>query len=191
MKRLFVAIKIDPAEKFRKIYADLQARLKGEQLKWVDLKNMHITLKFIGETSEDQIPSVIHALEKTEVRHTAFDFNLKGTGIFGSQYNPRVIWFGTTENKELCHLAEDTLAAFDEIGMQRDRQNLVPHLTIARIKEIGDKKRFQTSIGLYKTEDIQPIHVHEFILYESILKPSGPEYYKLKVFGLKGTGPVL
>jgi 2'-5' RNA ligase len=176
MKRLFAAIKIYPSDTFLQVYYGLRTSLRNDKIKWVDTKNIHITLKFFGETGEDKIPEITEKL--TEIAHVSpfFTMNIKNVGIFGSSYKPRVIWFGIEKNEQLTVLASQVLNAMDEIGFKRDRQNFVPHLTVGRIKYIDDKNRFQQTIDKYKFTEIQNQEVSGFNLYESILRPQGPEY---------------
>ncbi|MFU8845056.1 MAG: 2'-5' RNA ligase family protein, partial [Bacteroidales bacterium] len=58
MKRLFAAIKVMPDEEFMRVFMTLKRDLKNEKIKWVDPENIHITLKFFGETPESKIPLI-------------------------------------------------------------------------------------------------------------------------------------
>ena len=182
MKRLFAAIKINPSESFLQTYYGLKANLRNDKIKWVNIKNIHITLKFFGETPEDQIPEIVEKLKSIAANHPHFKLNIKDIGIFGSSYKPRVIWFGIEENERLIKLVKDVLSGMDDIGFKQDRQNFVPHLTIGRIKFIDDKNRFQQVIDKYKSTEIQKQEVTGFNLYESILKQEGPEYKVIEKF---------
>lgn len=185
MKRLFAAIKIHPAPDFIRIYTEIQNSMRINNIKWVDVNNIHITLKFFGETEESRISEINKALAEVASHNSSFVINLKNSGIFGSSYNPRVVWFGIEKNPALEKLAEEVLEAMDITGFERDRQNFVPHLTVGRIKMINDRKTFQDVIDRYKFADIQDEKVDRFILCESILKPRGPEYRVLNTFMLK------
>ena len=185
MKRLFAAIKIYPSETFLQVYYGLKTNLKNDKIKWVDTKNIHITLKFFGETEEERIPEITDRLNEIAQNNSSFVLDIRNTGIFGSSYKPRVIWFGIEKNEQLTVLASEVLNAMDEIGFKRDRQNFVPHLTVGRIKYIDLKTRFQQTIDKYKSTEIQKQKVTGFNLYESILRPQGPEYRVIERFELK------
>ena len=184
MKRLFAAIKINPSEEFLKTNYGLKTNLRNDKIKWVNINNIHITLKFFGETPEDRISEIIDRLTAIAANHSIFTLDIRNIGIFGSSYKPKVIWFGIEENERLIKLAKEVLRGMDDIGFKQDRQNFVPHLTIGRIKFIDDKNQFQQIIDKYKFADIQKQEVSEFILYESILKPQGPEYNVIERFKL-------
>ena len=189
MQRLFAAIKIDPSEELSRLYYEMRNRLKHEKIRWVAPGNIHITLKFFGETNEELIPAISEALNAAAGKHKPFDFELRDTGIFGSSYNPKVIWFGIQRNEILTALAGSVFEELDARGWKRDRQNFVPHLTIGRIKHINDKQLFQKIMDDYAEVEIQSVSVREFLLYESILRKEGPEYKILECFMLRGPSP--
>ena len=184
MKRLFAAVKIHPSPEFLRIYNDLRTGLKFSDIKWVKPEIIHVTLKFFGETEERKISEISQILKDVALRHERFNAELVNVGIFGSAYDPRVIWFGMQKAEPLKALAEDVLSSVEKIGWERDRQNFVPHLTIARIKYVPDKKLFQKVVDEHKNAFIQQVSVADFHLYESILLREGPLYKVLETYHL-------
>jgi len=185
MKRLFAAIKIHPNEALTQLVYDLQNACKYDKIKWVDLNNIHITLKFFGETPEEQIPEVNQVLRDITMDISRFELVLSTTGIFGSEYNPRVIWIGIEKNKNLISLGLEILNGLEKIGFKKDRQNFVPHLTIGRIKHIDNKDRFNNTIKKFQAVEIQKEDIDQFYLFESKLFRTGPEYSIIETFHLK------
>jgi RNA 2',3'-cyclic 3'-phosphodiesterase len=184
MKRLFAAIRIEPSERYIHQYSGLTAALRHERIRWVEPENTHLTLKFFGETDEDRIPSIEKALKASVAGIAPFTLRIAGTGIFGSRYDPRVIWFGIEKNPSLDRLAAALFRELETAGWIPDRQNFVPHLTVGRIREIGDKALFQQFLGRYREAEIQQQDVTELVLYESILRREGPLYLKCSSFPL-------
>lgn len=184
MKRLFAAIKVHPSEEFLSRYFALKRNLKDEKIRWVDPENIHITLKFFGETPEHHIPAINAALKQSAAGLATFDLSITSTGIFGSSYQPKVIWFGIEPHEDIIRLSESILSELEKTGMERDRQNFVPHLTIARIKHLEDKKYFQKVIDYNKEDFIQKEEVNKFHLFESMLKPGGAEYAVIGSYSL-------
>jgi len=185
MKRLFAAIHIVPDENFLKLYADLKNRLQAENIRWADAQNLHITLKFFGETPVEKIDSIHEVLKNIAVNFSPFQFILRNTGIFGSSYKPRVIWFGTEKNEQLLVLTNELLSKLDSAGFPRDRQNFVPHLTLGRMRGVRDKKAFQQVIETYSDVFVQEIKVSEIMLFKSKLYPGGPVYTAVEKYKLK------
>ncbi|MCD4682564.1 MAG: RNA 2',3'-cyclic phosphodiesterase [Bacteroidales bacterium] len=185
MKRIFTAIKINPNDKSLQIYNELKSACRNDKINWVEPHNLHITLKFFGETEENKIPDIVSALLEIAKHHTGFSFYLKDVGIFGSHYKPKVIWFGVDRMGELKALANDVLNGMGDLGFERDRQNFVPHLTIGRIKFTDNKRLFQETIEKYKSVDIQKQTINQFFLIESFLGSQGPVYKILESFQLQ------
>lgn len=184
MKRLFAAIKVEPDENLIKIYSSLKSGLRHDKINWVPEQNIHITLKFFGETAEDKIDDICEVLDDVARRHQAFQIHLQNIGIFGSSYDPRVIWFGMDQNAAIGQLADDVLKSVEEIGWERDRQNFRPHLTVGRIKNISDKRVFQQTIAKFKNSELRKFPVNSFYLFESKLRPQGPVYEVVEEFRL-------
>ncbi len=184
MVRLFLAIKIHPTARYISLFNQITSSLRHERIKWVEPGNMHLTLKFMGETDEKQIPAIQQSLLKAVSGIKPFTLKIADTGIFGSRYDPRVVWFGIEKQPELGILSENIFRELEKCGYEPDRQNFVPHLTIGRIKDLKDKPLFQKIIGQYNTVEIQEQNVSEIILYESILRRDGPLYVEISSFRL-------
>lgn len=183
MKRIFAAIKIVPGEEFMKLYYSFKQGCKYDRINWVDPQNIHITLKFFGETPPDKIPEICHHLQQIAGKQTPFKIELLGTGVFGSYYKPRVIWIGIKENADLKKLGMEVLTGMDVLGFQKDRQNFVPHLTLGRIKNTDNKDRFFDLVEKHKDDTLETILITDFHLFESKLSSEGPTYSILESFG--------
>ena len=182
MKRLFAALKINPDAEFLSRYHSLQLAMKYQQIKWVEEKNIHITLKFFGETEERKIPGISSVLRKRASVSEPIDLRLSQLGIFGSSYAPKVIWVGIEPYASLSLLMKSIQEDLKPAGFEPDRQNLVPHLTLGRIKQLNDKVLFDKNIALFNNLESAAMHIPEIILYESILHREGPEYIALNKY---------
>lgn len=185
MKRLFLAIPIKTADNgFMPLLDGLKRQLAHEQrINWAKPNNIHLTLKFIGNTPAHEIPNMIDAVGEMLQKHKSFTMDFNRTGIFGSRYAPRVIWLGMQNTpQELYDLEEDTLTTFDRLGFLRDRQNFVPHITLGRIKELCEKQYFQKVVGGIEQKTYIKQDVNEIILFQSFLHPEGAVYKALKVY---------
>ncbi len=182
--RLFAAIHIVPDDNLTMFYNGLKQTLDFDIIKWVDLNNLHITLRFFGDTTPEEVPVITEALEKAKESIEPFELTLEKTGIFGSRYDPRVIWFGIKENPSLLNLHQAITEKLAEAEYFADRQNFVPHLTIGRIKEIKDKQFFQQLMERFSDVHLLRQQVTEFHLYKSDLKKEGPIHTCIETFTL-------
>jgi len=180
MKRLFIAIKIDPDPAFLKMFRAVKSSLWQERIKWVEENNLHMTLKFLGGTPVASIPEIVAILETTAVNICPFDYTLRKLGVFGSRYAPRVIWAGLEPPEKFRSLMKTIQENLEQTGFRADRQNLVPHLTLGRIKSITDRIIFQRTIDQFANYS-STVYKAEFLtLYESILTSAGPQYHILR-----------
>lgn len=185
MKRLFAAIVVHPDITFTDTMGELQAKLHCERITWASGHNLHLTLKFFGGTNEEKIPAIEKAMNLGSAGVPSFDICFNKIGIFGSSYNPKVIWLGAETNPALNQLFSQLKTEFEKSGFAYDRQNFVPHLTLGRIREISDKTIFQQVIGGYHEAFYLEQKIGSVQLYESVLTPKGPIYKILYTTVLK------
>lgn len=191
MKRLFIAIKIEPDQAFFEVYNDLISKLSYENLRFVEPDKLHLTLRFLGDTAESKIPDIDRMMNKCAETSSAFTLNIRNTGVFGSSYNPRVIWFGIDHNEYLTHLHTKIELDLTKVGFYPDRQNYVPHLTLSRIKQLKDGKLFQRIISEFREKEIMKQEINSFSLIESILEKDGPIYQTLSNYTLQKQIPAV
>jgi 2'-5' RNA ligase len=185
MKRIFIALKIIPGALLMRMHASLKALLGNEKITWVDPANIHLTLAFLGDTEDDLIKVVSIMLKKTCTGFGEFKFNLVGTGIFKNFNDPRVIWIGIERNEKLLQLNNLIMTGLKDAGFKLEDRPYRPHLTLGRIKFLRDNNALKKALEKYQDKPIQQVHVEEVILYESILKPTGPVYKPIGKFSLK------
>lgn len=183
-KRLFAAIKIHPSDDFLTIYNQIKSALRHERITWVNPAAMHLTIKFFGETSTSQIPAIDKCLQQACSIIKPFSLEIKNTGMFGSRYEPRVIWFGIEDGDAMQILFHEVSRHLKTIGIFPDRQNFVPHLTIGRIKEIKNKRNYQEVLDKYREHNSGSQAIRELVLFESILHRDGPVYLPVHIYQL-------
>jgi|WetSurMetagenome_2_1015567.scaffolds.fasta_scaffold49884_1 RNA 2',3'-cyclic 3'-phosphodiesterase len=184
MKRIFIAIKIDPGPQFSGISSTLRSLLDKDNIAWVDPSNLHITLAFLGDTEEERISIASIILKRISNDFQRFRFNLRGTGIFRNFNDPRVIWCGIEQSIELMQLNNLIMKELMITGFKVEERQFKPHITIGRIKSIRNAGMLKSAIERFQSSFIQEVLVSEVILFESILKPSGPVYKPVGIFKL-------
>ncbi len=182
MRRLFAAIPVTPEPALLELMQQGKVLFSQGKVRWAHPQQMHLTLKFFGEVPEEQIPDIVRHLEDCAGNCEPFRFTLKGTGIFGSRYDPRVFWAGTTDDTPLRKFGESVLDASAAAGFPRERLPFVPHLTLARIDRLISKKRFQEFVAENREDFFQEVQANAMFLYESQLKSHGAEHNILHEF---------
>lgn len=185
MKRIFIAVKVNPGQTLIRIHASLKSVLGGEKINWTDPANMHLTLAFLGDTEDELIKVVSIMLRQKCTGFGDFRFNLAGAGVFKNYRDPKVIWAGIESNQKLSQLNEKIMTGLKDAGFSLDERPFKPHLTLGRIKSINHPDALKSALEKYKDVKIQGVDVKEVILFESILKPTGPVYGSIGEFSLK------
>ncbi len=184
MKRIFIALKTEAGPELQRTMATFRSLLGTEKIKWTDTGNIHLTFAFLGDTEEKKLRPLAIMLEKQCRGFGEFSFQLKGTGVFKSFRDPRVIWIGVEPSDKLIKLNEQIVTGLKETGFPVEERQFRPHITIGRIKSLKDAENLKMLTGRYENMVMQTVGVSEVILYESILMPTGPLYKPLGIFGL-------
>ncbi len=183
--RTFIAIKITAGEKLSELTSELKKSLNNEEIRWVDINNLHLTLRFLGETNTQQVTEVINLLESVSQDYQVFQFGLKGVGFFKSNGQPRVLFFDVENDLILKQLVSEIEGGLVKSGFPAEEKTFNPHLTIGRIKSISDKEGFKSLVHRFIDTEIQQVTVTEIIYYQSILNYEGPVYKPIKTVKLK------
>ena len=179
MKRLFIAIKILPLDRFISMFNNVKLLLKNERITWVDMNNIHLTLKFLGDTDEQKVPQLLDIVREVSKDNVPFEICLSHLGVFGSKYDPKVIWCGLDKCNAMIKTYSELNDKLAVLGIYPDRQNFVPHLTLGRIRNIVDNDMLNKVTEKYKETFFQNCLVENISLYESILRLQGPLYINL------------
>jgi len=184
--RLFVAL--DIPENVRSSLAALTAKLRPacRNARWVRIEGLHVTLKFIGETSPEKIEAMMTALAAIPCR-APISITFCGLGFFPNERRPRVLWAGIETSSELAALAATVETALESLGIPRDERVFSPHLTLARFDTPRVLEAFQDAVKKAGRLKFGGTTAQECHLYQSILKPGGAEYTRLATFPFVGT----
>ena len=136
--RLFVALLLDAEmhAALAQVQADLRGLDSGDQVRWVEVPGIHLTLKFLGETHRARAAAVKARVGGAVDGRGAPRLALGGLGAFPNRRQPRVLWVGLTEESEmLLPLQRAVEAAVADLGWERERRAFQPHLTLGRVRE--------------------------------------------------------
>lgn len=180
MKRVFIAIDIPLESGVVKQINTLKSEFINEKIKWVKPHQYHITIQFLGNVENSDILHINESLVKVTGNLSGFSLELTEFGVFKNFKNPRVLWIGFKPCEELVKLKNAVEEEMTKFGFEKSDKSFSPHLTIARIKTLRQGEKLKELINSYNGITLQIVEVEEIILYESILKPEGPEYKVIK-----------
>ncbi len=179
MIRTFIAVELP--ERFIPEIERIESALNTPGIKLVEPKQVHITLKFLGDVSENNVEPIASAL--SQVNCKPFEAIIKGVGVFPKPAYIRVIWLGAEGNFETLHSeVERVLAPFK---FEKD-DKFSPHATLARVKALKEKAALLEKIKKLETIDLGTMNVESITLKKSTLTPKGPIYETLREIRLKG-----
>jgi 2'-5' RNA ligase len=197
MEKLRIFIAIPLPERLLTRLSDVQYRLQGKvshrSVRWVKPEGVHLTLKFLGDTPRDEIPTIEEALTVVARNAPSFTLTAEGLGCFPSPSRPRVLWVGVTEPtgrlKVLYQAVEESMTA---LGYKPERHGFTPHLTLGRVRRGAsrdDRELISEAVTGTQVGELTTFEADRLELIQSELKPSGAEYTTLKAFALAGGTP--
>lgn len=168
MIRLFTGLAL-PEEVAERL-AGLSAGIPGAR--WVEARNLHVTLRFISEVEDGLAQDLHDAL--AELRHPAIELTLSGFGTFGSR-NPHALWVGVEKTPDLVHLQAKVDSAVVRAGIPPEPRKFTPHVTLARLRD-APAGRISDFIAAHSPFQAGPLAIGHFTLFRSHLGRGGAEY---------------
>jgi 2'-5' RNA ligase len=194
--RLFVALDIDDSIRARIARFLDGVREFAPDARWARPESLHVTLKFIGEQSDEDVVKIERTLE-TIVAET-FEVNFRGYGFFPGARAPRVLWVRVDGGPKLTHLAAVVDERLALLGVPKEEHLFNAHLTLARggrgsgspRRQKSDRvnnsfQRLQERLAKLPAPEFGTMAAREFFLYLSALSPAGSKYTKLARFALR------
>lgn len=175
--RLFISVNLP--EDIALYLKQMQTKIGQSDAKMAFPSDLHITLKFLGETGDNEAKEIV-ALFK-QVKMTSFKANLSNVGIFPNETKPRVIWVGAEPEKK-----------FNELFLQIEKltskfsvsdHDFKPHITLSRIKFVKDRIALKQNLENLRI-DKKEFSVDSFYLMKSTLTPTGPVYEVVEKYSL-------
>lgn len=193
--RTFVAIElpvevqnsIDGAS--RHLRDHLRSCKLARSVRWVSTAKLHLTLRFLGETSPSQQRQMVDGLSVAVQSHQPFQLCLAGLGCFPKPDVPRVVWLGVGGDlSRLKRLQTDVERVAQQAGYESESRPYAPHLTIGRVRQglpISDQRKLGDCLAGLLAAGSNPqleFGVQSFVLIRSVLKPEGAQYTVLERF---------
>jgi 2'-5' RNA ligase len=176
--RTFIAVDIGKAIRDRAVALQETLARSTSDVKWVEPENLHVTLLFLGEVDDREVPGVCRAVAEQTAQQTAFNLSVETVGCFPNPRRPRVLWIGVGEGaQELCALHDSLEPPLLELGCyRREDRKYAPHITLGRVK--SDRPSDKLGTALLKQADWKggQILVREIQVMSSQLTPQGPIY---------------
>ena len=174
--RAFFALDLPSAVQVRAAQAAEELRRAvPEGVRWVPAENLHLTLKFLGDVGERQVPQLVERALAKLAPVSPFEVELSGFGALPNARTARVVWLGVSKgSREMARIARKLDAAGASIGVERERRPFRAHLTLGRLRSPA-----RAALERAATPEEISFRVQEIVLYESRLSSDGARYSPL------------
>lgn len=187
--RSFIAIDLNPdiQRKLGEVIHQLKPAT-ANVVRWVPENNIHITLKFLGDTSPANVEILKKILTVEANQVQPFDLKIEGVGAFPSIRRPRVIWVGVETPPVLLALQRAIDVETQRLGYTPEDRPFSPHLTLGRLAHNASPEEIRQVGDLLAASKISisaSVHVKTVVLFRSDLQPGGAVYTPIHVVSLK------
>ncbi|MEM3365581.1 MAG: RNA 2',3'-cyclic phosphodiesterase [Candidatus Methanomethyliaceae archaeon] len=180
MERVRAFLAIDITEEVRQKIAEFEREidLVGADIKLVEVENLHVTMKFLGEVDSGILEKVYDVMKM--VKGESFAMNVEGVGVFPNWRMFRVVWVGIGEGGDrITKIQRELDAGLAKLGFERER-DFVPHITVGRVRTPRNRDRLLQLLEKYKNHQFGRCKVEKLVLKKSTLTPKGPIYSNLR-----------
>lgn len=180
--RLFIAVSVP--EELKERIKEVQSKLAGiSDIRLVEKKNLHFTIKFLGET--DMLENIENCMKKALEGLHQFDIEIAGIDAFPSGNYVRVVWFSVGNGlEEFKRMMKSIDTGLSKIGFEQE-EKYVPHLTIARVRSGSSSAELVKLLEVIEKTEIGTMHLKELKLVNSTLTRAGPVYEEVYSVKLK------
>lgn len=182
--RTFVALALDaPARAALASWmAEVRPVLPG--FRWTEPENLHLTLRFLGDTAPGALPRLCEALAAVAAGFPGFPLTLRGAGAFPHAGAPRVLWAGAEGGAVLPALQSRLEERVRALGWAADTKPFRPHVTLARARDPRPRADVAAALAPVRSRPWGIVAVEDVLLMQSTLTPAGPVYTPLARFPL-------
>jgi 2'-5' RNA ligase len=176
--RTFIAIELTRGLRDRLTALQQELASAAPGVKWVESENLHVTLQFLGEVDDRDIPAVCRAVQGAVGDVPAFAMSVEGLGCFPNTRRPRVLWIGTGRGTQEVVAIHDALdGPLQETGCyRREERRYTPHVTLGRLKGDVPGGRLGPALAGHQGWKAGELTVAEIHVMGSELTPQGPVY---------------
>jgi 2'-5' RNA ligase len=182
--RLFIAVDLpeDIKKKITSIINEIKA--KDTDVKFVELENLHITLKFLGEVGDEKKEEINNILSSVAAKFNTFEVETDGLGYFGTPNFIKVLWLGLSSGKEkLIELIKELDNKLNYIRPNEYQPS--PHITLGRVQSGKNREVLLKVIEKYRNTEMGKFTAEKIVLKQSTLTRDGPVYTDLNTFPLR------
>ena len=185
MIRAFLAIR--PADEVIEQLLELQSTLgdAGADVRWVARDALHLTVHFLGDVREHELPEIERGLREGLHALAPFDVECRDLGLFPNQKRPRVVWVGLSGDG-IVRLAESVETVLSPLGFPPEERDFTPHITLGRMRSARGTEGLVRALKTHAELGFGTSRIEQIILYKSQLRSDGSVYTPIVTLPLSG-----
>jgi len=177
MIRTFIGLELDEGIR-EELGAEIETlRMNCPKINWVRPPNLHVTLKFLGALSADELPETFEAVKSAAAEAEPFSLEIERLGAFPALARARIVWAGCgVGSRETTLLARELEASFEVLGYPPEKKAFTPHVTIGRVRHPRDADGLEELVADTQNTSYGIADIEVVTLFMSDLKRGGAEY---------------
>lgn len=176
--RSFIAAEISPNVRARASRLITELSVTDAKISWVQPRNLHLTLIFLGDVSMNEVPRLCSAMTRAAAELPPFDLEVRGAGAFPNPARPRTLWLGVGDgSEEMIQLHDALQDALAELGYRPEGRRFRPHLTLGRVRQTPRDAGALVQLLEERRDYLADVmSVADITLFSSELTKDGPVY---------------
>ena len=185
--RAFLALPLDEVIVERLVEVQRSLASAGARVRWVGAENLHLTIKFLGDVTDRQLPDVCRVAEDVARQAEPFEFSISRIISVPKAGPMKMVWVGIDEStgrlEKLYQLLEESYA---DMGFPKENRAFRPHLTLGRVKGGKNVRELRAAVDEIAETDFGLQPAEKMIVFSSELMPGGPVYLPMAKVKLGG-----
>ncbi len=182
--RTFIAIELPPTiqEAIARETSGLRQQVKRGLVRWVAAQNMHLTLRFLGDTVSSSLGQIQQMLTSQAALFQPMEIKVGGFGVFPNPRRPRVLWIGIQAPADLSTLQHRTESLAQSAGFEAESRPFSPHLTLGRVSQkisSSEAQALRSTLEAIRVGELGSFTAEAIHLIHSDLRPDGAIYTRL------------
>lgn len=175
--RAFIAVEVPSSPRLKRLQRALESI--DDHVRPASADGLHLTLKFLGDITYEEVPGITRAMELVARRHAPIPCDLEGAGAFPDESRARVAWAGLVPVKPIQALAYDLEDELQGLRFPRENKEFKPHVTLARFPRPPRGPELSGILAQFRETAFGELLIDELVLMQSELARGGPQYTHL------------
>ena len=174
--RLFVAIELSEAVRKSLVATQTNLKRKCPNVRWTSTEQLHLTVKFLGEVADKDVPAVCDAVLQAAAKSAPFRMQTGACGCFPARGEVRIVWVQAEESGgHLINAAKEVEAHLEPLGFPPENRPFAAHITIGRAREDRSRGELRKAVEAFGGKIVEQ-DVSSLVVMSSVPSAQGSTY---------------